>query len=100
MRKWLRDLGVAFDNLWRALVTPREALESETEWLEFVQKMRALGGDPAVALHWAAMLTAAGATTKQVEVFFKIIAKGRIEHEDLWLLAHRDIDVRPVQRRG
>ncbi|MBL5974815.1 MAG: hypothetical protein D3X82_13905 [Candidatus Leucobacter sulfamidivorax] len=76
MRKWLRDLGVAFDNLWRALVTPRHVQEDELLAAEICVKLRALGQDPRAYLVAAQHAAAAGLEAWQIEWLVKLLADG------------------------
>ncbi len=87
------DLRAAAANLWHVLVTPREVQSDEQAAIKFCQKMRAMGMDGESALGWAAYLAAAGARQEQVNIFAKIIARGRVGSEELHRLEQSGIRI-------
>lgn len=98
MSRWLNDLGVAFENMWHVLITPREVQHDELLAAEFCTKLRAMGEDPERVLHSLAMLAAAGVTEEQARVFMWIAASRKITREDINQLEDCGVAIRLFER--
>lgn len=75
-------LRTAATNMLHVLMTPREVLADEVAAREFCAKMRALGVDPAEALHVAATAAVAGLGAEEMQTFAKIHAQRAVLHDD------------------
>lgn len=92
-KKWLRDVGVAFENMWHELTTPRHVTEDERTAQELLARGRILGVYPRQVFRWISQLAAVGADDDQVDVLMRIVARGRIDTEDLAALGWAGIQV-------